>query len=220
MLSGPGGDAWALRLENLLSIRPFKLESVASLCAGPWRGPSGSLAPAYFADARLSAGASRLALYLDYSETRPDWEAPPRRDVLIGGKANAVFALLEASAGASFVAAAEAPELELRWKGSPLMLPGLSAYGSWALEGGEPRRLEIGSSLKAGKACALTLDALWRADAEGRFCKLGCSCAIGLPRGRLLFYLRTDGWLRYGPPPADTPETPLVGGLRYSQSFP
>jgi len=220
MISGPGGDAWALRAENLLSLRPFKLESVAALCLGPWRGPADTLAPAFFLDAKLSAGAKRCSLYLDFEETRPDWKELSKRDIQVGGKADLPFARLEASAGASMGAKAEAPGLELRWKASPLMLPGLAAYGSWELEGREPRRLEFGSSLKAGKARQLSLDALWRADAEGRFLKLGCSYAFSFPRGRLYLYLRTDGWLRYGPLPGDAPLTALDAGLRYSHSFP
>ncbi len=220
MISCPGGDAWALRAENLLSLRVFKLESVAALCLGSWRGPSDTLAPAFLLDARLSAGAKRCSIYLDYEETRPEWNALPRRDIQVGGKADVLFARLEASAGASIGASAEAPGLELRWKATPLMLPGLSAYGSWGLEGLEPRRLELGSSLKAGKARELSLDALWRADSEGRFLKLGCSYAFRFPRGRLYLYLRTDGWLLYEPFPGGVPETALDAGLRYSQSFP
>jgi hypothetical protein len=219
MHSSPGADAWALRAENLLTLRPFKFESVAALSLGSWRGPSDSLAPALFIDARLSAGWKRLALSLNYDESRECWPSSPIRSLTLAGWAYTSFARLQASAEAGFSALDAMRELELRLKCSPAALPWLSAYGSWRILGLEPERLELGCSLKAGHRHALALEALWRADTEGRYLKFSGGYAFSLPRGRLLIYLKTDDWQRYEPPPTGA-DAPLAAGLRYSQAFP
>jgi hypothetical protein len=219
MHSSPGADAWTLRLENLFIQRPFTFESVAALSLGSWRGPSDSLAPALFLDAKLSAGWKRLGLSFDYDESRNEWAASPLRSITLAGRADTAIARLQASAEAGFSAFDAIRELELRLLCSPAALPWLSAYGSWRLNGPEPERLELGCSLKAGQRQVIALDALWRADTEGRYLKLGGSYAFTLPRGRLLVYLKTDGWRRYEPSPAGA-AAPLAAGLRYSQSFP
>ncbi len=201
-VSYPGGDAYAFRLENLVSVGKARLEALCGGSSGAWQGPAGAASPAFWLDvrasARLSSGLVRIAPSARYAESRKLLSDNAEKTLVFALEAGA--GVLGALARVNLVLPKGGNPMDstLAWKIQAGKTLCAAVFGSWKVLGDAPQRLDLGMSLSAGSASRQVLgvsaEGAWRAEPGGRYVRAGMSLLLKLHGGSLSLSAATDGW--------------------------